>query len=425
MLKVSKKHQLKNPIVTDCYVLLGYLFAFGYSSRIVRNVGLSKELSIRPLEGTLMVNKLATKLLSDFGEFELIQLIQEELGNSGSNDSVNELATGIGDDCAVVIGKDTDGENLWRLYTTDSLVEDVHFSRAFASAESVGWKLGATSLSDIAAMGGIGDYLLISLQLPTNLELSWVTDLYLGLKEVSQKFSVKIIGGNISRAEKISVTATAIGHSTKAPLLRSGAQVGDDLWISGEVGLSASGLELLQEGVTVETAKNPIQQKSITAHLKPYPHLALGKELLEQGLASAMIDISDGLFQDAEHLAEASNVDLVFNQETFPVLGNVSTDNLAKSLTGGEDYQLLFTASSKNRAEIEKLNERFSSQTFGLGGEVNLLRIGQIVSANDSSKGRVLVEISGQSRSELSDYLRSIGDTRDFGYQHFKNQNNN
>jgi thiamine-monophosphate kinase len=360
---------------------------------------------------------MGTKLLSDIGEFELIELLKNELGES----STSEDLVSIGDDCAVVLGKDTSGKDIWRLYTTDSLVEDVHFSRAYASAESIGWKLGATSLSDIAAMGGVGSYLLISLQLPTNLELDWVINLYSGLRELSEKFSVKIIGGNISRAEKISLTATAIGYSAKPPLLRSGAQVGDDLWVSGEVGLSSYGLKLLQKGITLETTKNSIQKKSIASHLKPFPHLSLGAKLLERGLANSMIDISDGLFQDAGHLAEISRVAVVFDHQKFPVFKGVLGEELIRALTGGEDYQLLFTACSENREQIKNLGTEISSKLIDCGGELNLLRIGQIVPRYESSNSAVFVEISSQSRLELSDYLRSIGCSRDFGYQHFKN----
>lgn len=272
--------------------------------------------------------------ISNAGEFQLIGLFRRLLEGSSRADVV-----GIGDDCCVVpLGA---GLNLY--LTTDASIEGVHFRRETTSASDLGWKALAVSLSDLAAMGGEPLGALVSLHLPPSIPVAWLESLYQGLKEISQEFSCPILGGDTVSATELSITTTVAGRGEK-PLLRSGAQEGDLVFVSGGLGKSGAGLRCLERGMEPVGGEEKVY---LDAHRRPYPRLDLGKSLV--GIATAAIDISDGFFQDLGHLTEASALAASIDLESLPTKGLVPLE----AASAGEDYELIFTAPANTRQQVE------------------------------------------------------------------------
>lgn len=218
------------------------------------------------------------------------------------------LKLGIGDDASVIRmgGKDI-------LITCDSLLEEIHFKRKWASWQTWGAKAAGAALSDIAAMGGKPCFAWVHLSIPKNLKPKQIGQFYQGLLSVFRKFQTTIAGGNISASPKGFGATLTIWGEIKAgkAMLRSAAKVGDKVYISGPVGKTS---------------------------FKVTPQISLGQWLVRQGCRCS-IDVSDGLLQDLRHIAKASKVKIVLNAEKIPHRGNLKT-----SLTKGEDYVLAFTS---------------------------------------------------------------------------------
>jgi thiamine-monophosphate kinase len=299
--------------------------------------------------------------LAELGEFGLIDLVRTISAGYQNPDRTpwREILLGIGDDAAAW----QDGNRI-QLATTDTMVQGVHFELGVISWEELGWKAMAVNLSDIAAMGGIPKYALLSLALPAELEVEDVSKLINGMLNLATQFGTAIVGGNVATAPNVVITVTIIGCSKgKALLKRSTACPGDQIAVTGYVGLSAAGLEMLR-GKTVSDpdARNTLRQ----AHFRPMPRLKEGQILIEQGVRTA-IDISDGLIADLDHICEASGVNARINIEQVPVHPAViahfpSYRELA--LSGGEDYELLFTA---DQATIARAKQALSYPVTVLG----------------------------------------------------------
>ncbi len=264
--------------------------------------------------------------LRDIGEFGIIERIKRE-ARIGKG-----VIVGIGDDCAVLSPQE--GQII---VTCDDLVEGVHFYPSI-SPQDLGWKALAVSLSDIAGMGGIASYSLLSLVLTPLLTEEWLSAFLQGWNELSEAFSVSLVGGNVSQGEKVNITSIVIGFAEK-PLLRSTAEEGDVLFVTGYLGDSAGGLLSLQKGLDF-----PDLQKK---HLRPIPRLAEGRALAEVG-GRAMIDISDGLAGDLQHLCRASGKGAVVWESAIPLSDGLKDlcqtlglSPLELALFGGEDYELL------------------------------------------------------------------------------------
>lgn len=283
--------------------------------------------------------------VSELGEFGLIKLLAELIDKSKnlSDASWQQLLIGIGDDAAA-----------WRQYgciqlaTTDSLVQDTHFDLNITSWEELGWKAIAVNLSDIAAMGGIPRYALASLALPGELEAECISNLYHGMVQIANQFGVAIVGGNIASANKTVINITVLGSSESETLLtRSAAMAGDQIAVTGYLGLSAAGLKMLKQKLNFDTGTNRLLRQ---AHLKPVPRVSEGQILLQYGVKSA-IDISDGLLADLTHICWASKVSATLREEAVPVhpavRNNFESNYRELALSGGEDYELLFTAKSE------------------------------------------------------------------------------
>jgi len=286
--------------------------------------------------------------VSELGEFGLIDLLAKMIPRPPDK----KLILGIGDDAAA-----------WRtgtatqLVTTDSLFQDVHFSLGTTSWEALGAKALAVNLSDIAAMGGVPEYAVVSLALPGDTEAEDVTALYRGMIELAGQFGVAIIGGDTCRAPLVSITITVLGSAVnqeKKILTRSAARPGDRIAVTGHLGAAAAGLEML----TGELRFDPeaaAQLRGVFLH--PVPRIAEGKLLGGQGVKAA-IDISDGLVADLAHVCRASRVGARVEAERVPVhpavKANFGDRSLELALGGGEDYELLFTAGAGTMAKVKE-----------------------------------------------------------------------
>jgi thiamine-monophosphate kinase len=247
----------------------------------------------------------------------------------------------IGDDAAVI------GE---QVFTTDMLVEDVDFTRE-TPLRFVARKSLAVNLSDIAAMGAVPAYALLALALPP-----WahdrVDELLVAFAEAAKEHHIEIVGGDVSRGEKLTIAITAVGRIETRALLRSGAKRGDRIYLSRPIGASAAGLALLQSNVAASYAEREFAESCIRRHLDPEPELALGAALARIPQVTACIDVSDGLSTDLHHLCDASNVGAEIERERIPIFPDLQTYGPKLGirvrdavLDGGEEYALLFTSS--------------------------------------------------------------------------------
>lgn len=282
-------------------------------------------------------------------EFELIDKLTAQLGGA-----LPKGVVGVGDDCAVI----PQGDGSALLVSTDAMVEDVHFRRSYFSGEDLGWKLIAVNVSDIAAMGGVPEYAVINLQLSPGIDRDYLQAIYRGIDLAALEYGVVLVGGDTSSSATFSVSLTIIGRA-KNPFLRSAAKVGDDLWLSGRVGEAGLGLKILEGTYEIEDAA--LRHRAVSAHLRPRPELFLSQKLAEHNLANAMIDVSDGLMQDASHIAKKSACSLVFELDKIPCCIFEDQWSAKDSLRSGEDYKILFSAKVDNREQITALKSAFPS----------------------------------------------------------------
>ena len=284
--------------------------------------------------------------VSELGEFGLIDLLAKMVRHAqGKQIASPQLILGIGDDAAV-----WRGDTPTQLATVDSFIQDVHFSLDITPWHGLGWKALAINLSDIAAMGGVPRYALVSLALPDHTEVDDVAALYQGMIELAQQFGVAIAGGDTSSAPLIAITATVFGsmkNQNKHILTRSAAKVGDKVAVTGYLGAAAAGWEMLTKKLQFDPETTACLKK---AFLHPYPRIAEGQLLIDQGVKTA-IDISDGLVSDLNHICQASQVGARIEVDRVPiqpaVRANFSDRAPELALAGGEDYELLFTASTE------------------------------------------------------------------------------
>jgi thiamine-monophosphate kinase len=262
-------------------------------------------------------------------------------GKSGRATRPNpSIVAGIGDDCAVLRllpGRDS-------LVTTDFSLEGIHFRRDWHPPESVGHRCLARGLSDIAAMGGEPVASFLSLALPRNLPQAWVGRFLRGLISLAEKFGVTLAGGDTAESPNgvlADIIVVGTVPKTKA-VLRSGARPGDRIYVSGELGGSAAAVQQLRK-----KPKSKLKPAEYTRHFFPEPRIELGRILRERGLATAMIDTSDGLSTDLAHICEESGAGAELEAELIPraSVGKPAREvALELALHGGEDYELLFTA---------------------------------------------------------------------------------
>jgi thiamine-monophosphate kinase len=287
--------------------------------------------------------------LERLGEFGLIERLRRKLPAGRG------VRIGIGDDAAWL--ENSSGSSL---VTADMLIEGVHFNLEWTSFYDLGIKSLAVNLSDIAAMGGTPAYAIVSLGIPTRLDSSDIESFYGGLNAVAKENRVSVVGGDMSIAESFIVSVCVIGHPPPRPVRRDGASIGDDIYVTGTLGDSALGLALLRRRRSGFVSK--AAASLLARHRRPTPRLAAGALLAAQELATAMIDVSDGLLQDLGHICQASGTGAVIYKDRVPrsdaFRSAAERDKTRLAMTGGEDYELLFCSRPCNRAAIAKLSKR-------------------------------------------------------------------
>jgi len=284
------------------------------------------------------------------GEFNLIDKIAELIQKDSTAADAN-LILNIGDDTAAWKNKDA-----MSLITVDCLVENIHFRTKNTTPNALGWKALAVSLSDIAAMGGIPKYALFSLALPAETETEYVLDIYKGILELANKFGTKIIGGNISKAPLLFIDSVVYGVSAdpNVMLTRSAAKPGDLIAVTGDLGAAAGGLKIIEDNLTfADEIKKPLTE----GLNQPYPRIKEGQKLAAGGVKCAM-DLSDGLVIDLGHICKASGVGAIIEIESIPIHPELKAafgeNAIDLALSGGEDYELLFTAEPQVIEKIKK-----------------------------------------------------------------------
>jgi thiamine-monophosphate kinase len=305
-----------------------------------------------------------TEIIVPLPERALIYRIRQRAGESRSI----SLARGIGDDCAIL--RPPLGREL--LVTTDFCLENVHFRRDWHPAKAVGHRCLVRGLSDIAAMGGEPLAVFLSLALPSELPQRWVNDFFDGLLALAESWQVPLAGGDIAQSPNgILADITVLGSVPKGGAIqRSTAHPGDLIYVTGTLGLSVAALNQLRAGKKLTARQAP-------RHFFPQPRIDIGRVLRNKKLASAMIDLSDGLSSDLSHICDESKVGAVLYSGSIP--HPATPDGLDLALNGGEDYELLFTASP---------NTRVPKQVAG----VPITTVGEMI----SRRGLWLADASGK-----------------------------
>ncbi len=272
-------------------------------------------------------------------EFEFIRNLKDKYGLKR-----------VGDDCAI-LPKDSKAD---LVITADMLVEDVDFRLKWTSPEHIGHKALAVSLSDVAAMGGTPKWAMLSIAVPAGVwDEGFVDRFYEGWFKLAERHNVELVGGDVSRSSaKIVIDSIVGGEAVKGrAVLRSGAKPGDSIFVTGSVGGAAGALELLESGVSYTESRGK-KRRLLERQLCPTPQIAIGHYLSSRKLASAMIDISDGLGADLYHICDSSGVGAVIDLDAIPVDEDLDSFSIVEkrafAIGGGEDFELLFTSRQEN-----------------------------------------------------------------------------
>jgi len=261
-----------------------------------------------------------TASLSKIGEDGLLQALTGHWKIDGA-----KVLVGTGDDCAVLRGE---GRNHFLLFKTDAVVEGVHFSRK-ARPEEIGHKALARALSDLAAMGALPNAALVTLGLPPSEPVARVKAIYRGLERTAKRYGIQLVGGETTRARQLFLSIALLGECRGyKPVLRSGAKPGDFIFVTGRLGATQA-----------------------RKHLTFEPRLAEGQWLARRKIASAMMDLSDGLGADLPRLARASGVSFELNPKAIPLARGAT---LQMALNDGEDFELLFTTRPSHAKTLKK-----------------------------------------------------------------------
>ncbi|MBI2369205.1 MAG: thiamine-phosphate kinase [Deltaproteobacteria bacterium] len=302
--------------------------------------------------------------LKEIGEFGLIARIRAKWGRE-----LPGVVRGIGDDAAVI----EPGKESLLLCTCDSLIEGVHFDLRLTTPYLLGRKAAAVNLSDIAAMGGTPTHLILALGLPARLPLAFVDEFFRGLGEMSRSFDVDLVGGDTCASpDRLFITVTLLGEARQGRFVgRHSARVGDQIMVTGFLGDSALGLQVLRtQGPQPSGELSPL----VARHLDPQPRVHEGRWLAEHDLATAMIDLSDGLLSDLGHILEESRVGARVFLGQVPrspayraQVRALAEDEWEPALSGGEDYELLFTTPRYKVDRALQLADRFKLRVTQIG----------------------------------------------------------
>ena len=289
--------------------------------------------------------------LSDIGEFGLIDRIRRSFAKRSLRAPI-----GIGDDAAALYC--SPGSTL--LATTDMLIEGVHFDLATTDLDSLGWKAAAVNLSDIAAMGGTPRFALVALGLPRGTRAEQVAEFYRGFTRLARRHRTLLVGGDTCGSrDGLIISVTVLGEAARSRIVpRRGARPGDLVFVTGSLGDAGAGLELLTAGAG---RRKPGAGRLIERHLRPVPRVAWGRRLASSGCATSMIDVSDGLSSDLGHICDESGVGADIIADRIPISRDLRSAKglahpaLAYALSGGEDYELLFTVPAAKRKRFRSL----------------------------------------------------------------------
>lgn len=305
--------------------------------------------------------------LSSLGEFGLIEKIHSQLPTINKS----SIIQGIGDDAAII----KTSRNKHTVATIDTLIEDVHFSMKYYSYYDLGWKTLAVNLSDIAAMGGVPKYALVSLGIPSHVDSKNIDEFYRGMRYLQKKYSVDIIGGDtVNSRDKIYMTVALLGEvNPRKALFRKGAKIGDFILATGEFG----------------------ERGARAKHLRPNPRVEEGQIIAQSGGATAMMDDSDGLARSIHEICRQSKVGVRIFENKIPIAKNA---DMKSALNAGEDFELIFTC---KKAHAKKIIQNIKRK---IGTQVSI--IGEIV---DKKSGIKIVDENGKTKK------LEVG-----GYEHFK-----
>ncbi|MBW1678831.1 MAG: thiamine-phosphate kinase [Deltaproteobacteria bacterium] len=330
---------------------------------------------------------------SNLGEFGFIDRIARQYPAQNSS-----ILKGIGDDAAVVSFSD----DSVILLTTDQLLEGFHFRLDKTDGWSLGKKALAVNLSDIAAMGGVPIGFTLSLGIPTQrISVEFLDDFYKGIASLGSRMGVELLGGDTAEGgERLTISVALLGKALKNRVIyREGGKDGDGIYMTGWLGDAALGLRLIEQGVKKRGMENLLER-----HLGPEPRTREGQLLAERGIPDAMIDISDGLLSDLNHIVSQSRIGAEIELSLLPLSPEFQTwaavyesDPLTLSLGGGEDYELLFSVSPEKSEELDRLSKELSCP---------ITRIGRL---SRKVKGIVLKDEKGR-----------ITKAEPLGYDHFR-----
>jgi thiamine-monophosphate kinase len=340
--------------------------------------------------------------ISTIGEFGLIDRIRKIVDVRVDDSSIHDnLLMGIADDAAVY--KPSPGKV--QLFTTDALIEGIHFDLTFTSFKHLGWKSIVANISDIAAMGGTPRYATIVIALPKKISVEMVEEFYKGAAFACKKYSCLIVGGDTTTSmANMMVSVAMVGEANEQKIkYRSGASAGEYICVTGHLGSSLAGLKMLKrEKERFAQSSDPkeftpnIEQytPAIEKHLMPKPRLDLSKILIKQVNIGAMIDISDGLASEVHHICNSSGVGATIHEHNIPVESitqkiamEFSESPVDYALYGGDEYELLFTINDEEYKKFEKLTNdvtiigRVTEKEKGIiivreQGEIEMLRSG-------------------------------------------------
>lgn len=296
--------------------------------------------------------------INQIGEFGLIDLIRKKIFSKDQQVIVN-----IGDDAAVI--KSSPDRLL--IFTTDTMVEKVHFDLSYFTFEEIGWKAMVANLSDVAAMGGLPTYALVTVGLPRSMQAGDVLSIYKGASRIAKRHNCKIIGGDTTLVPRdIFISIALLGEVEKGSLVtRGGAKKGDIICVTGKLGEAQAGLEYLKK----HGRRNPVL---VRKHLKPEPRIGQARILVRNLKVNSMIDISDGLSSELLHLTQESKLGAVIYEQNVPISPKctklaslLNRVPLNWALSSGEEYELLFTVDKRDQAKIAKVKSEVDVSVIG------------------------------------------------------------
>jgi thiamine-monophosphate kinase len=283
--------------------------------------------------------------VSDFTERELVARIAQRLGPAP-----DWLIVGIGDDAAVAEPE----RNRVEVFTVDAVVEGVHFNRTFVPPEAIGHRALAVNLSDLAAMGAAPRLALVSMALPADLPITDFDAIASGFASLATAYRIHIVGGNLTRTPgPLTIDITAVGTvKRRQALTRAGARAGDGLYVTGEIGAAAAGLQMLRHDAYTSNS-------CTERYLRPQPRLRVGTLLGRNRVASACMDLSDGFADAAQQIAAASGVGMEIDATNLPIAAGTrewftsrGENPVTAALTGGDDYELLVAVRPRLRRQL-------------------------------------------------------------------------